>query len=110
MEEVKDAGKVHVITFDGYKIACFVGSKDVDKALEIIQNEKLDAAILSSKSTRKDFKYVLHFVTHKTTVNVKRLAYLLVEEGKTNGLYIENNMLASEKSARVFAANEKLIK
>ena len=40
MEEVKDLGKVHTITFDGYKFACFEDSKDDKKALEIAKKRE----------------------------------------------------------------------
>ncbi len=111
MEEVKDLGKVHTITFDGYKFACFEDSKDDKKALEIAKKEKLDGAILGSKNTtlKKGFGYILHFVTYKN-VNVKRLTTILAEEGSKNGLYAKCGIAESEHSSRVYAANLKLIK
>lgn len=111
MEEVKDTGKLHTITFDGYKFACFANSKDEKKALEIVKKEKLDGAILGDVNTdlKKAFGFVLHFVTYKD-INVKRLTDLLVGEGKKNGLYAKHANGKTLISARIYAANLKLIK
>lgn len=109
MKEVKDT-ELHVITLDGYKAACFPYSADSKKALEIITNKKLDIAILGMPiSNTDDLGFTLHIVTHKTTISAKRLAKLLVEEGKKNDLYWKHNGVQTEKSARVHCANLKLI-
>lgn len=111
MEAIKDNGKMKIITFDGYKCACFPNTKDSKKALEVIEKEKLDVAILSTPiDPKEDLGHTLHFVTYKTTVNVKRLVQLLIDEGKKNDLYWRHNGVQSQKSARVHSANIKLIK
>jgi len=111
MKEIKDDGKLHVITFEGYKCACFPNNKETKKALELIEKEKLDLAILSTPiDPNEDLGHTLHFVTYKTNVNVKRLTQVLVDEGKTNDLYWKHNGVQGLKSARVHSANIKLIK
>lgn len=111
MEAVKDNGKVKVITFDGYKCACFTDSKDSKKALEIIENENLDVAILSTSiDPTENLGHTLHFVTYKSDINVKRLVEILIEIGKKNDLYWKHNGVQSQKSARVHSANLKLFR
>ena len=110
MEEIKDNGKMRVITLDGYKCACFPDNKDSKKALEIIEKEDLDVAILSTPiDLKEDLGHTLHIVTYKPNVNVRRLAQVLIEKGKKNDLYWKHNGVQSTKSARVHSANLKLI-
>lgn len=110
MKEIKDFGKVHIITFDGYKFVCFADSKDEKKALEVAKKEKVDGAILGSVNTdlKKAFGYVLHFIAYED-INVKRITDILVEEGKKNGLYAKHSNNKTLSSARIYAANLKLI-
>jgi hypothetical protein len=110
MEEVKDKGKVHIITFDGYKIACFIDTKDEKGALNIIEKEKLDAAILSSENNKASFKYTFHIITYKSNISVSHLANVLIAKGKDTGLYAKHTFSNTEKSAKVYAANIKLLK
>lgn len=109
MKEVKELEKLKIITYDGYKIACFEKSKDETMALDIIKEKNLDVAVLANKSSKKG--YVFHFITHKN-INVLRLTNLLVEFGKTNNLYWEYTGVVPQKmtSARVYAANLNLIR
>jgi hypothetical protein len=110
MEEIKDFGKIHKITFDGYKFVCFANSKDEKRALEIVKKEGIDGAILGSVNTdlKTAFGFVLHFITNKD-INVKRLTDILVNEGKKNGLYAKHANGKTPNSARVYSANLKLI-
>lgn len=110
MKDVKELGKIKTIAHEGYTFVCFPNSTQSKRALEIANDLKVDGAILGSRIDEKeDIGYTLHFVTHKTTVNVKRLTTLLIEEGKKNDLYWKHNGVQSEKSARVHCANLKLI-
>lgn len=107
MEEIKDNGKMHTITFDGYKAGCFPESKNVKEALLLADKNNLDLVILGTSSTDGN-GFTLHFVTNKG-VNVKRLVEILVEQGKKNNLYWKHKGIQSQKSARVHSANLKLI-
>jgi len=111
MEQVKDEIKVPTITFDGYRFACFPNSKDVKKAMELVEKLNLDGAILGSRiDPNEDLGYTLHFISDGIKVNVKRTVSLLVEQGKKNDLYWKHNGIQSQKSARVHSANLKLLK